>query len=1161
MYGSRLRRGLAAALSITLTAAGLLGAAVAISPARPAQAAENYPPGGGMLGYRIFDLSGGAPGMQFMETMDLSDDGVVVGNWANPDNSIDPFYWKPGTGLQLLDDDGSVNAWAEAITPDGSGIYGYNFEYGAPQEIGHGYVTKWSWNAEEEYYGGLERVIGFDHDGYGVGSNGGSPVAANNAGQVVLSNAEVLAGGGVSRLTPPPYTLAQRPSWGVSDINAGGSVSGLVSHDPDGQDGEAYTIQRAATWPGPSEFPDPPGSGWTSGQAINDSGDVVVHGINNTAWLREGNGWVEMGAFMPTDINNDDQVVGYGADGAVLWNVDQGLTNLNDLVMDDAGWDLRQATKINEQGQIAGIGFKDGRQVSFLLDPIVPVVFVPGAAASILEVGNDPYAPAGTEIWLGCGQPLSALSLDPADHAPRNVDPVDAARFMTCGPLDGRYVSSLNAYGTLLNGLKTLGGFVEYDVDRQVERRTTAGCDLSQQDNHPNLFVFAYDWRRDNAIAAEQLEDYIGCVRKFHPSGDINIVTHSMGSIVARRYVLDNPDAEVGRMITIGAPWLGAPKLVNTLQTGEFAPPIASGPIIARMAQRFTATHQLMSAELYHQATGQSVLIEDGWDIDHDEDPYEEYSYAEMAAYLNGQSPVSDPATNATNFQGYSTPRGGQADWTNDATDVEYFHVVGLQMQNNTIGQVVATNTPVCFLSTGLFCEAEEHFEVRRAWGDGTVPLISATRQGVNGFNLNAPGATILTVASESVDGDYYAEHTGLASNPKVISTIIGLLHGGELAADQPQEAGIAASSASAAAAPSGAPVYTDLLVGADAALDAAAAADTTPVRTVTLIDADDVQIADNAGHSSRPPAGVPDHIHLPVPGVGESSLGEHARLLTLPGTTEREYTITFAATDRPARIELAFGTTSQTQRATRWVDVELPDGAAAELVVGATGFHELLADLDGDGEPDTAIEPDITLSGADAADTDAPDVSIAATAAGTYAVIASDAGTGVARTLWSTDGARFEPYDEPLELDPATTPTLWAFAEDHAGNRSALVAFDLADAPVVPFTTATVTPAANDQGWSRGRSPSIWRRSPATTATSTTSRTPRPAPIRSPRRPSPATTRRSRSTRSAARRSRSPPRRRAGRPSRCAPSPSVSTAPPRPSRCCSRSRAPWCRR
>jgi len=50
------------------------------------------------------------------------------------------------------------------------------------------------------------------------------------------------------------------------------------------------------------------------------------------------------------------------------------------------------------------------------------------------------------------------------------------------------------------------------------------------------------------------------------------ILTHSMGGLVARRYVLDNPDTHnVDKMVTIAAPWLGAPKVIYTIHNDSTA--------------------------------------------------------------------------------------------------------------------------------------------------------------------------------------------------------------------------------------------------------------------------------------------------------------------------------------------------------------------------------------------------------------------------------------------------------------------------------------------------------------------------------------------------------------------------------------------------------------
>ena len=55
-------------------------------------------------------------------------------------------------------------------------------------------------------------------------------------------------------------------------------------------------------------------------------------------------------------------------------------------------------------------------------------------------------------------------------------------------------------------------------------------------------------------------------------------------------------------------------------------------------------------------------------------------------------------------------------------------------------------------------------------------------------------------------------------------------------------------------------------------------------------------------------------------------------------------------------------------------------------------------------------------------------------------ALATADAGSGVAAIYYSLDGSHFLPYTQPVTVDPATTPTLHVFADDHAANRAALI-------------------------------------------------------------------------------------------------------------------------
>jgi hypothetical protein len=56
----------------------------------------------------------------------------------------------------------------------------------------------------------------------------------------------------------------------------------------------------------------------------------------------------------------------------------------------------------------------------------------------------------------------------------------------------------------------------------------------------------------------------------------------------------------------------------------------------------------------------------------------------------------------------------------------------------------------------------------------------------------------------------------------------------------------------------------------------------------------------------------------------------------------------------------------------------------------------------------------------------------------------AANAGTGVQKIMYSLNGATFQPYLTPLTLNAATTPIIYAYADNNVFNRSGLVTHNL---------------------------------------------------------------------------------------------------------------------
>ena len=177
-----------------------------------------------------------------------------------------------------------------------------------------------------------------------------------------------------------------------------------------------------------------------------------------------------------------------------------------------------------------------------------PVIFIHGVAGSRLVDGP----PGGDELWLGPLSDRRRLNLFPNGDPPPspNIRAVGVLRDVT---IFGHPVKQI--YGPLLDFLTTTGGYIDYLLPANGD--PTCDTDQISPDPtlNPNLFEFVYDWRQELGSTAQQLRTFVECVEQFHPGSKINVLTHSMGSVLARRYILDNPtDHNVERLITIGAP-------------------------------------------------------------------------------------------------------------------------------------------------------------------------------------------------------------------------------------------------------------------------------------------------------------------------------------------------------------------------------------------------------------------------------------------------------------------------------------------------------------------------------------------------------------------------------------------------------------------------------
>jgi pimeloyl-ACP methyl ester carboxylesterase len=82
-------------------------------------------------------------------------------------------------------------------------------------------------------------------------------------------------------------------------------------------------------------------------------------------------------------------------------------------------------------------------------------------------------------------------------------------------------------------------------------------------------YTFAYDWRQDNRLSAQQLGRAVESWREHHNGAKAILIGHSNGGIVARWYIQkEGGDQHVLRLFLMGSPWDGAPQAIKVMMNG-----------------------------------------------------------------------------------------------------------------------------------------------------------------------------------------------------------------------------------------------------------------------------------------------------------------------------------------------------------------------------------------------------------------------------------------------------------------------------------------------------------------------------------------------------------------------------------------------------------------
>lgn len=300
------------------------------------------------------------------------------------------------------------------------------------------------------------------------------------------------------------------------------------------------------------------------------------------------------------------------------------------------------------------------------------VVLLPGIMGSVLKDGTEVIWPGSVHELLLPYQKMAQLLKD-------DLQATDVIR----------NVSISSQYDTLIKALGI--------------------CGFKEQGQPPTLYVCPYDWRKDNALAAERLAEVITTAAHAHGNAvDLTLIAHSMGGLVSRYYLESGvfsarPGfANVKRLITLATPHRGAPMALQAA-LGQVRRLFLNETQVKTVANdpRFPSLYQLLPP------VGEPFA----WD---------EAGASRFASVDIYQAAIHVPLGLSVANLTAALQFHAKLDLAKRPSGVKYFFFAGTR--HPTVSEV-----RIRFGQNGPRVRAEE----REDAGDGTVPIWSASQSGV----------------------------------------------------------------------------------------------------------------------------------------------------------------------------------------------------------------------------------------------------------------------------------------------------------------------------------------------------------------------------------------------------------------------------------------------
>ena len=360
-----------------------------------------------------------------------------------------------------------------------------------------------------------------------------------------------------------------------------------------------------------------------------------------------------------------------------------------------------------------GIGFLNLGQSSIPNLPkpppqtIVPIIVIPGIMGSSLSHN-------GNIVWLHTGEfPIIGSS----------------RLYRLAQYSDGRSVNSIYPRQGVYGVNEGLLAFVASNTALPYYNMMTA---LRYTFGEDMVHFFAYDWRMDNADTAILLRQFIESDVVGNPT-QVKIVAHSMGGLVAARFIADGHGDRIRQLVTLGTPYLGATKTPYVFSTGNMIGPFLGLHLrpqsIMRLSSHMTSAYQLLP----YRAPNYYIWTRDRAVSRFDLQPVPD-SHAFIRDIMSLQNPIGNQVSTVArqNFLNSST------EFMSSLFLPDGRHVIETVNHYVIVGANHSTVSGTIFSPDGRYVN-----HLTFTSGDQTVPLWSATinnrihRDSITSFNYS----------------------------------------------------------------------------------------------------------------------------------------------------------------------------------------------------------------------------------------------------------------------------------------------------------------------------------------------------------------------------------------------------------------------------------------